>query len=776
MGNPQDDSQMSIHSAKPLVRAVFLPIALITVSILVICGIVASVAINSAVSQAFDRQLNATQALFVENIRTDLLSGANSEVYRKCKKLLNDSTILGVRIILVGGDKVCDLPPDGSVKARSVEVSSSLYFDLQEKSKAAMVSISYSNSLKDVLLIQSVVIVSGTILVLMVALFVFSLSISRKLTDPISALGNQFLKGDINAIAKTANGLLQTPIIELNLLSHGIQQLTARLHQSQAELVVKTRESAVARMTQMLAHDVRKPFSILRMGLTLLGRAQDPAAVKATLARLMPEIDKAVISVDGLISDVMEVGSTSTQLIQEPGSPESLIEASLGEIFRVYPKADVSITYDLRHTHMVNVHVQKVARVFSNIFGNSLQAMKHKGRIWVKTREQNGFIEFCLGNAGSVIPPESLPKLFEAFFTSGKKGGSGLGLAIAEKVVKAHGGKIWCESSKTGDCPEGKVEFFFTLPVAQASVAKRTTSLPAHSSEITKTLLVPSTAGAAQTGSIDKGELTLEADLAEKSQALARPIRVLIVDDEAVYRSALEAMLSRSSELTTSLQIVTSIDAHTALGAVAAGPAFDLIVTDVDMGSNSPSGFELVGELRTIGVDSLICVHSNRMVGDDHRTAIEAGANAFLPKPIARGQLLKLVLQSAAKAEEKAPPASKPKFIVVDDSPLVLDAWESCLKDDATLYLFTSFAELKTHLEQNPGIIQQLTCAVTDMHLEDASADGADVGRYLKSVRPDLKVFLSSDGEFPPEELRGAIDHQISKGPSSVAELTRLCQ
>jgi len=241
----------------------------------------------------------------------------------------------------------------------------------------------------------------------------------------------------------TNNSIQIGSALEMMLISAALGMRFRDLEQSNSLIESKYLASdAVARMTQMLAHDVRKPFSILRMGLGMLGSAKDPAAVKAVLSRLVPEIDKAVSSVDGLIADVMEVGSSSTALIQELASPESLIEATLGETFRIYPKASIEIGYDLRHTHMANVHVQKVGRVFSNIVGNAVHAMGQKGRIWFKTRERDGLIEFCLGNAGSVIPAESLPKLFDAFFTSGKKGGTGLGLAIAEKVVKAHGGRI----------------------------------------------------------------------------------------------------------------------------------------------------------------------------------------------------------------------------------------------------------------------------------------------------------------------------------------------
>lgn len=437
--------------------------------------------------------------------------------------------------------------------------------------------------------------------------------------------------------------------------------LLTRKYQLAHEAIAQVEEAknrtnrAIASLTGMLAHDVRKPFSILRMGLGMLGGAKEPADFRRVLSRLVPEIDKAVSSVDGLISDVMEVGSTSTQLIHEPVSPESLIESALGEVFRVYPKAEISLSYELTHRHMVNVHVQKVSRVFSNILGNAIQAMNLKGRIWFKTveSEEDGMLTFCLGNAGSLIPAENLSKLCDAFFTSGKKGGTGLGLAIAEKVVTAHGGRIWCESKRTSDHPEGQVEFYFTLPVASAQLARHTAVLPQRSSEIIAALqAVAPVAQDANTGSLDKGELTLEADIVQASGDLGRALRVLVVDDEPVYRSSLAAYLARTPELAQVVTVMQAAGSDEALGA-AAGGEFDLIVTDVDLGAGSLDGFELVATLRQRSVGALICVHSNRIVAADHRTAIAAGADAFLPKPMARAQLLRIVLQSAEQSKAR---------------------------------------------------------------------------------------------------------------------------
>ena len=539
---------------------------------------------------------------------------------------------------------------------------------------------------------------------------------------------------------------------------------------------------AVAQMTQMLAHDVRKPFSILRMGLGMLGNAKDPAGVKRILSNLMPQIDKAVSSVDGLIADVMEVGSTSTHLIQEQASPESLIESTLGDIFRVYPQSDVTVAYDFQHTHMVNVHVQKIGRVFSNIVGNAVQAMNYKGPIWFRTRERNGLVEFCLGNAGSVIPPECLPKLFDAFFTSGKKGGTGLGLAIAHKVVTAHGGRIWCESLKTLEHPDGRVEFFFTLPIAESHRCKSTASLPRHSSEFTQPLEALTALSDGKGTSVDKGEMALEVDLIQASVQFGRPLHVLVVDDEPIYRSALASYLNRTPELGHAITVVPAANSTQAVAATES-QSFDLVITDVDMGSGSLDGFELVRDCRAEGMKSLICVHSNRIVTADHQSAFDVGADAFLPKPVARAQLLRLALQAAERRKEQElakpspvalpqeTPPCKPELLVVDDNVFVLDAWVDVLSPDAKVHVATSMASLESLLAKDAELVNRLALVVTDFHLDDGVADGADIGRKLKGYRLDLQVILSSDGDYDVKEFGGAIDRAIGKNPAPLSVL-----
>jgi signal transduction histidine kinase/DNA-binding NarL/FixJ family response regulator len=604
---------------------------------------------------------------------------------------------------------------------------------------------------------------------------------------PITALANYFdlfLSVDEHEYEKLSNLLDQRfdlNVVELNALAlkfKGVIRRVTELHRKMRDF---DRVSGIAQTTQMLAHDVRKPFSMLRMAMAMLGNARDPEAVKSVMQRIVPEIDKAMSSVDGMIADVMEVGSTSVKLIQEPASPESLIESTLGEVIRMYREANISFSYDLKHSHMVNVHVQKMGRVFSNIVGNAFQAMRNKGAIWFKTTESNGMIQFCIGNAGSVIPAESLPKLFEAFFTSGKKGGTGLGLAIAQKVVNAHGGKIWCESSKTTEHPHGKVEFFFTIPIAD-QINRTTATLPQQSSDIAKQLVLL-TANAPISLSIDKGEISLEEDLVQAHTNTGRILRVLVVDDEAIYRGAMNSFLSRTPELASAVEITQAEGSVAALNAVSTRD-FDLIITDVDMGAASLDGFELVRKLREKGSESLICVHSNRIVAADNKSAIEAGADNFMPKPMARAQLLRIVLQAAEASRirdqeatttaEPQSPDQKPAVLVIDDAALVIYAWEDMLAADTTLYTMSSFEELTARIEADPSFLFSLNYVVTDMHLDGSYGDGLDVGRLIKKVRPDLPVLMSSNDIFKAQELVGAIDRVIAKEPVGIAQLKAL--
>jgi signal transduction histidine kinase len=66
-------------------------------------------------------------------------------------------------------------------------------------------------------------------------------------------------------------------------------------------------------------------------------------------------------------------------------------------------------------------------------------------------------------DTGHGLRPESLPRLFEPFYTT-KPDGMGMGLAICRSIIEAHGGRLWADANE----PRGAL-FQFTLPDAANS-------------------------------------------------------------------------------------------------------------------------------------------------------------------------------------------------------------------------------------------------------------------------------------------------------------------
>jgi signal transduction histidine kinase len=61
-------------------------------------------------------------------------------------------------------------------------------------------------------------------------------------------------------------------------------------------------------------------------------------------------------------------------------------------------------------------------------------------------------------DAGPGFAPETLDRVFEAFYTT-KPDGLGLGLSICRSIIEAHNGRLWARANR----PRG-ASFQFALP------------------------------------------------------------------------------------------------------------------------------------------------------------------------------------------------------------------------------------------------------------------------------------------------------------------------
>ena len=234
------------------------------------------------------------------------------------------------------------------------------------------------------------------------------------------------------------------------------------------------RDTAIARTTQMLAHDVRKPFNLFRMTLERVRTADNPAQMSAILNEALPEVDRSLASVNGLIADVLNVGGESP-LTLKPMRLAPIMEEAIEEIIKLYPSHKLYVKCELPEDTWINADLTRLPRVFMNILSNAIEAIGNRNvHLWISVQQLGASgesgqdaVEIRMGNAGSFIAPESRERIFDLFFTSGKSGGTGLGLAIVKKIVSQHGGSVVCASERSEAYPEGKVEFIIRLNAAE---------------------------------------------------------------------------------------------------------------------------------------------------------------------------------------------------------------------------------------------------------------------------------------------------------------------
>ena len=128
-----------------------------------------------------------------------------------------------------------------------------------------------------------------------------------------------------------------------------------------------------------------------------------------------------------------------------------------------------------------------LSQVWTNLIDNALDASPSNAKIkistWIEsgnsagngTGPEPGRLAVSIEDHGAGIPPETLPRIFEAFFTTKPQGsGTGLGLEIVHRIVtQKFGGTIDVESEP------GNTRFIVRLPL-QPSADCGNCVLPAH--------------------------------------------------------------------------------------------------------------------------------------------------------------------------------------------------------------------------------------------------------------------------------------------------------
>ncbi len=370
--------------------------------------------------------------------------------------------------------------------------------------------------------------------------------------------------------------------------------------------LVRAKESAEAasrakdHFLAVLSHELRTPLTPALTVATNLHEhpPQDPGELREALGVIRRNIELEAKLIDDLL-DLTRIARGKLQLHFAPVDLHDLIRYTTEMIRSEHLKKTVRLEMKLDAAeHHSRGDAPRLQQVIWNLVGNAVKFTPAGGVVTIRTANRDGLLVVETSDTGIGISSEMLAKIFDPFeqgerAAAQQHGGLGLGLAVAKGLIEAHGGTIVASS---GGHSAGAT-FTVELPVSAPPAEPASERAPAP------------------------GALAAE---------LARPMRVLLVEDHEDTRQALERLLRRWG-----YEVESACCVKEGLEKGRAGN-FDLLLSD--LGLPDGTGSELMSALRAErGLPGIAM--SGFGMEEDLRRSAEAGFHEHLTKPVAPTRL-----------------------------------------------------------------------------------------------------------------------------------------
>ena len=223
------------------------------------------------------------------------------------------------------------------------------------------------------------------------------------------------------------------------------------------EMVQNERLSAVGRMASTILHDIKNPMATVRIYAEIIkrgGGAQNPVEIADIMIR---QIDRLSAMAQETLDYARGISNLHTETVLLGPVLEKLLDILQPDM----ASRKISIVRHLGYTDGCALDVDKLTRVFYNLTGNAADVMPDGGTLTVRTSTDGSYAIIEVSDSGPGIPEEIQTRLFEPFFTHGKRDGTGLGLSIVKKIMEDHRGRVEAESSPGQGAT---FRLFFPLP------------------------------------------------------------------------------------------------------------------------------------------------------------------------------------------------------------------------------------------------------------------------------------------------------------------------
>jgi signal transduction histidine kinase len=261
--------------------------------------------------------------------------------------------------------------------------------------------------------------------------------------------------------------------IDLELRNSELLQEKAKLERLQAQIIHSEKMASLGQLAAGIAHELNNPVGFIYGNMDVLSecvggltelldyydKAESIDSVTAGAARIKEQIDYAATmeDLDLIIKDCRDGAQRIRDIVQNLRTFSRLDEAEFKEsdvhegidstvrlLSRYYSSDNITLIREYGDLPPVDTFSGQLNQVWMNLLVNAAQAISATGGVVrITTRADAESVTVAIADTGDGIPPESLNRIFEPFYTTKPVGeGTGLGLSISFGIVERHGGTI----------------------------------------------------------------------------------------------------------------------------------------------------------------------------------------------------------------------------------------------------------------------------------------------------------------------------------------------
>jgi polar amino acid transport system substrate-binding protein len=247
-----------------------------------------------------------------------------------------------------------------------------------------------------------------------------------------------------------------------------------RLHQD--KLIQADKMATLGVLVAGVAHEVNNPTGLILLNLPILkdvygdalealeARYQEQgdfllgglpySRMRDEVPQILTDMSEGATRIRRIVEDLKDYARQDTVARREPFDLNAVAQAAVRLVDTSLRRATTRFeTIYCEPLPLVSGNALRIEQVVVNLLINACQALPSVDRgIFLATGfdAEAGEVRLTIRDEGVGIPPESLSRLTDPFFTTRREsGGTGLGLSISAGIVQEHGGSLKFDSPPT---------------------------------------------------------------------------------------------------------------------------------------------------------------------------------------------------------------------------------------------------------------------------------------------------------------------------------------